>query len=863
MAIVSHACNAPPEAGAEGADRLYRDYRPPAGGFDELLAPDGTLRPHWRPLIEGLSASPDAAIAQTWQAAERLLREYGVTYNVHGNPSGDDRPWRLDPIPLVIDAAEWAALEQGLIQRARLLNAILADLYGGQRLLTEGLLPPALVFHNPQFLRPVHGLPVPGGTWLHFIAIDLARGADGRWWVLSDRTQAPVGAGYALENRVVMARTVPELFRQCRVQRLAAFFQGYGDYLLSLVMSDEPRMVMLSPGPGDPTYFEHAYLARYLAMPLVEAADLTVRDRRVFVKTLAGLQPVHLIWRRVESDGCDPLELRADTPHGIPGLVQAVRAGTVVIVNALGSGVVESNAFMTFLPALCRELLGEDLLLPETSTWWCGHADGRRQVLDHLGHLVIRPTFASRSIMEGAPEQVIGARLDAAERAELAARIEARGADYVGQEILRLSTAPSWDGAGLTPRPVALRAYLAADGDGYKVMPGGLTRTSDHPDPRAVFMRQGDASKDTWLLVDGPVSNFSRLAQASQRLAPRRSGQDLPSRAADNLYWLGRYAERLEAGARLLRSLLLLVSGRASDADVAGIRDSLLVLMVELQHLTEANARRLRVGGAGFELELWPLMVDGAAANGLGCMLANLRRTATLVRERLSSDAWRILQELHDEADLVRAPARAPADALPGLNHLIRMLAAFSGMQMENMTRSLGWRLLDMGRRLERARNLAKLIAGLGCQATPDEAAHLDLLLQLADSTMTYRTRYLSEQHAALVVDLLLVDSSNPRAVAFQLDRLGQHLVSLPRAAESEGLSAEERLLARLRAKIELADLARLCEPTAKPWRRDLAVLMAEIEAELGQISDTVARAFFSHAERLHKSGPIWFGATS
>lgn len=842
---------------------MYRNYQTRDGVFDELIDPAGQVRPHWQPFISGLAAMSDAEIAHAWQQADRLVRDDGVTYNAHGDPSGEDRPWRLDPIPLLIAPLEWQQLEQGLIQRARLLNAILADLYGEQKLLTSGLVPAPLVLGNAQFLRPVHGIEQAGGSFLNFLAIDLARGPDGRWWVLSDRTQAPVGAGYALENRVIMARTLSDLFRDSRVQRLASFFQGFRDHLISMVTSDEPRIVIHSPGPLAETYFEHAYLARYLGIPLVEAADLTVRDRRVFLKTLTGLQPVHLIWRRVEAESYDPLELQPGSLHGIPGIVEAVRAGNVQIVNALGSGLVECEALMNFLPKLCRTLLGEDMLLPQTATWWCGHDEGRRFVLDNIDKLVIRPTFASRSILQGAPTQVIGAELGQAERRMLKERIRRQGDDFIGQDLVSLSTAPCWQDDGLRSEPVAFRTYIAADGDSYQVMPGGLARTSGHRDPHAVFMRQGEASKDCWVLADGPLSSFSRLSQAEQHQAPRRSGQDIPSRTADNLYWLGRYAERLEGGVRMLRSLLLRLAGETSDDD-PGLRQTLLGLMVDHGHLAEEKATELADRRDELaEDDLAFLIFDGEAINGIARMAGNLRHTGTAVRERLSSDAWHVLQDFHRDLDTYRLqPMHDVGASLELMNQLLRMLAALSGMQMENTTRNFGWRMLDMGRRLERARQFAKLVGGLGARSEASGAASLDLLLQLADSTMTYRTRYLAEPQALLVIDLLLLDGSNPRSVTFQLDRLSDHLAALPRNAESEGLSDEQQLLTRLHAKLDLADLTTLVARSDGDDRRPvLRALMTETEADLAAISDTVTSRYFSHAEPLAKAGPIWLGS--
>ncbi|MEL6961578.1 MAG: circularly permuted type 2 ATP-grasp protein, partial [Pseudomonadota bacterium] len=732
-----------------------------------------------------------------------------------------------------------------------------------QRLLTDGVIPPALVFGNDQFIRPVRGIALPNDLYLHFLAIDLARGPDGRWWALSDRTQAPIGAGYTLENRVIMARTLPDLFKDCRVERLATFFQSLRDELIKSIPNDDPKLVIHSPGPTAETYFEHAYLARYLGVPLVQAADLTVRDRRVFMKTLSGLQPVHMIWRRVESHQYDPLALQSDGLNGIPGIVEALRAGHVSIVNALGSGLVESDALMHFLPKLAHELLGEDLLLPQIASWWCGDEDGKAFVQEHMERLVIRPTFVSRSIMQGTPRHTIGAQLDRSSRAALSAKIERSGDDYVGQELATLSTAPSWQDGRLQPRPVGLRVYLAASGDSYRVMPGGLTRTSEHTDSEAAFMHQGEASKDSWVLADRPLSSFSRLGQVAQRQVPKRGGQDIASRTADNLFWFGRYAERMEGGLRLLRAFLLRVIGDDVGED-AMVRATLLDLMVERGYLAKTTAKQVgsRFGDMS-ERGLSFLVFDPDAINGIGNLADSLKRTAGSVRERLSSDSWRILQELQSNIEAYRTTTGRDIDAnLHLFNQFLRMLAALSGMQMENMTRGFGWRLFDMGRRLERGVLTAKLIEGFAGRRTDVEPLILNVLLQLADSGITYQTRYTAEPSALLVIDLLLLDETNPRSVVFQLNCLSEHLEALPRAAEQAGLSDEQQQLSRIKAKIDLADLKTLSQPTDQ-WRERQALieLMAAIDQELGEISDTVARRYFSHAEPLGRSGPIWLGS--
>src|SRR3984893_323521 len=428
---------------------LIAHYPQTSGVYDEMSCSGGVLRPHWDTFISSLTALGGEELAHRWRTARQRIRENGVTYNVYGDPLGENRPLSLDAIPLVIPASEWAQLETGLIQRARLLNGILADLYGPQQLLRGGHIPPALVFANPAFWRPCHAVPVSGNTYLHLLAVDLARSPDGQWWVLSDRTQAPSGAGYALENRIVLAETFPDLFRESQVQRVASFFRAFRDTLLGLspIPREHPRIVLLTPGPYNETYFEHSYLARYLGVLLVQGADLTVRDTRVFLKTLEGLKPVDVILRRVDDSFCDPIELRSDSFLGVAGLVEAVRAGNVAVANALGSGLIETTAFMPFLPGLSQRMLGEPLKLPALATWWCGQPEAFRYVLDNQDFLVIKPAFPSKGM-----EPVFGGKLGAEERSRLITRIKENPHEFAGQELLNLSTVPVWlREHGLTP----------------------------------------------------------------------------------------------------------------------------------------------------------------------------------------------------------------------------------------------------------------------------------------------------------------------------------------------------------------------------------------------------------------------------
>jgi uncharacterized circularly permuted ATP-grasp superfamily protein/uncharacterized alpha-E superfamily protein len=847
------------------------DYDCSAGAYDETVNPGEGLRPYWRDFFAQMDAIGLAEVRRRWEEAKHLIRENGVTYNIYGDPRGLDRPWGLDPIPLLISPVEAAAIESGLTQRARLLDRILADLYGPQTLVKSRVLPPELVFGHPGFLRPCHGLSVPGGRYLHVYAVDLGRAPDGTIHVLGDRTQAPSGAGYALENRIVLSRMLPDVFRNCRVQRLALFFRTVRETLASLAPAqgdrDNPRIVLLTPGPYNETYFEHAYLARYLGYTLVEGGDLTVRDNRVYLKLLGGLQPVDVILRRLDDDYCDPLELRADSFLGVPGLVQAVRAGNVAVANTLGSGLIETPALLGYLPAACRFLLGEDLKVPSVPTFWCGEPTAMGHVLAHLHQMVIKPAFPHRRF-----EPIFGESLSADQRRALAEQVRARPIDYVGQEQLRLSTTPTLVGDHVRARHLVIRTFLAADTSpsGYVVMPGGLTRFAASADTLVVSMQKGGGSKDTWVLSPGPVSQFSLLPTTVQPVELSRGGGDLPSRAADDLFWLGRYVERVEGAVRLLRGILVRLTEKSGLVEVP----ELPALLRALTYQTMTHPGFLGAGAeeriAAPEGELRAVMFDADRAGSVAATVAALHRAAGKVRDRISIDMWRVLSGLHLEAEApygfvsndrdrerprvqVRPgdpdSRRALSPLLDTLDRLVITLAAFSGMAMESMTRGQAWRFLDMGRRLERSLHTLGLLRSTLITVSGTEGPLLEALLEIADSSMTYRRRYLSSLQSAPVIDLLLADEQNPRSLAFQLVALSEGINHLPRQGAAVGPGFEQRLMLSVLSRLRGTDLDQLAVADAYGHRPELDRFLAGLETELPLISETLTRNYLTHLQ--------------
>ena len=513
----------------------------------------GGCAPHWQPLLSMLAALGAEEIGRRFAAADRYLHDSGVFYRVYEDPAGADRPWPLSHVPLLIEPTEWSALKVGLVQRAEVLEGVLADAYGPAKLVEDGRLPAALLAGNPEFLRPLVGVAPPGGAHLRTYAVDVGRGADGRWWVLGDRTQAPSGAGYALENRLALSRAIPDVYRGLKVERLAPFFKAFQADLASFNRRDDLPVCLLTPGSMNETYFEHAYLARYLGMLLVEGEDLTVRDDGVFIRTVSGLKRAEVLLRRLDADFADPLELNAGSRLGVSGLVQAVRDGKVVIANALGTGVAEARAMLAFLPALAPAVAGDDLIMPNVATWWLGEANVRAEMVENLDNMVIASAFGDH-LPNAIGEGTLGAALDETQRARVVQAIADRGIDFVVQEAVTLSTMPTWHEGRLEPRPFILRLYLARTGATWSVMPGGFVRIADNVDARAVSLQRGGRTADAWVLSEGPVAETTLLPTA-ERISIRRAAGVLPSRAADNLFWVGRYVERAEATLRLVRAL--------------------------------------------------------------------------------------------------------------------------------------------------------------------------------------------------------------------------------------------------------------------------------------------------------------------
>ncbi len=833
------------------SDPACTAYTRPPPGYDEMCTVRGTVRKHWRYLIDAMGAMGPEVLRQRQRDTVRMLRSDGATYNVYGAQDGLNRTWQLDPLPLLVSSSEWAGIESGLTQRAELLNLILHDLYGPRSLIRKGLIPPDLVYGDPGFQRPCAVAPAARAPGLVLCAVDLARGADGRFRVLKDRTQAPSGMGYALENRTVMSRLIPSLFRDSHPHRLAPFFRRLRESLAALAPDaarEDPRVVIMTPGPHNETYFEHLYLANYLDYPLIEGANLTVRDGRVWLKSVSGLSPVDVILRRVDDHFCDPLELRPDSLLGVPGLVEVARRGRVAIANPLGAGILESPGLMAFLPRLAKHLLGQELRLPSVATWWCGQPRELDYVLANLPGLVLR------SVNRGS-RPVFGDRLDAAGLAAWRERIRAQPHLYVGQEQLTPSSAPTLRDGLLEPRPGILRTFLAAGQDSFVVMPGGLTRVGETPESRVISNQAGAVSKDTWVLASEPERIVTLLPQG--KAAYPQLQETLPGVAAENLFWLARYTERAEYMIRLLRNIHTRRNETLQLADPV----SQAALDMLLRGLTHMSMTYPGFAGEGADerlasplAEIIDLICNPQRTGTLAANLAACLNAAYAVRNLVTSDARRVFNDIGDELAGLAQGGHTDLQYLQDTqDRIITALMAIAGDASESMSRDLGWHFLNLGRRIERALQLTALLrALLAVRVAPEiEILLLESLLAVAESSTLYRRRYRNRPQPEATLDLLLLDETNSRSLVYQLNAVRQHLDALP-GQDGRPYKNEMRLVLEASTRLKLANAEDLAEPEGE-LRQRLEDLLAGLARSLGETSNALTATYFTHAERPYQ----------
>ncbi|WP_148288786.1 circularly permuted type 2 ATP-grasp protein [Ilumatobacter nonamiensis] len=837
-------------------------YRPRGGVHDEMVDADGSIRDHWSELMNGYRTLGAGELSQREAEIQRLLEQDGVTYNVGGEDGRPDRPWKLDPIPFVLPSEEWSHLERGMIQRAELLDLVLRDLYGERRLLRSGVVPPEMVLADPQFFRACDRITLPSRKQLVVFGTDIVRAADGGWMALGHRAQAPSGAAYALENRRVLSRVFPQAFRRTGVRRLGSFVPALRSALLAAapVGVDDPSIVILSPGSLSETAFEHASIAAQLGYPLVQGSDFELRNGRVGLRTVGGWVPVHVILRRVDAGFCDPLALRADSTLGIPGLVDACRAGTVSVVNTLGSGVLENAGLAGLMSTLSRQLLGEDLQLESVPSWWCGEPAGRSHVIAKLGSIVVRPL--SRVSLEHSidTERVSRTLLD-----ELRRRIEARPDQWVGQERVSPGSTPVLHDGGFESRPTVLRSFAVADGESYVAMRGGLGRTGSGDVDAPITNRAGASSKDIWVLrsaSQSPSPSGSEFLPSDHAVPSAASTEALPARVAENLFWLGRYAERAEATVRLIRT----VTARCDEFLDAAAGPGPASLTVVLEALTRLTGTYPGFVGDDAEKlfedptdELFSLVVDERRPGTVAYAVRRMFDALDVVRDQTSVDTWLVVGSLQRELERVERRTDDHDAMTRVLSELLQGLLSLSGIASESMVRDLGWQFMDAGRRIERSIHVATLVGTtLGTQrSAPVESLAVESVLVAGESIITSRRRYGSRAVAATTIELLLADAGNPRSLRFQVDRLVDNPAIIGRDATARPTAAAT-LLDELNLLLTATDFARLAEVDERGHRTQLEAFVDAVRAKLAATSNAVTAESF---RRLHAqftmAGPL------
>lgn len=813
----------------------------PTHVYNEVYESSGAPRAHWQRFVQALRSVNPTDFARRNSQAERMLRENGVNYHSITDGANHARPWRLDLIPMLTTAAEWSVVESALTQRAQLLNLVIADIYGPRSLIERRLLPPEVLFANPEYLRPFCDLRRNDTPPMFLYAAELARSANGQWLVMADRSEAPAGPGFALENRIVSARSMPSAFKQIPVERLAGFFSKLQNALRRRAVRsvETPRVVLLSSGPAHPYYFEDVYLARYLGYTMVEGGDLAVRNDGVFLKTLSGLVPVDIILARCAESGLDPLELGGHSAHGVPGLLNAMRCGNVSIVNVPGCGIVGAPVFMAFLPKLCEALLGESLLLNSIPTWWGGESDSLKLIESRFEDLVLKPAF-----QKSGGEEIIVSELTAEQRMAALARVRHEPWAWVAQEKIARSGTPVWTENGLRCGHAAVRAFLLNEENGWSLMPGGLIRIAPDTGPMQLSISAGDGSKDLWVIADRKVDPVSLLSPADQPAELRRTSALFPSRVADNLFWLGRSIDRCDFLSRLVRALADRLAGEGT------------VDLTEIRFLARALSEhgQLEPGFVvdGLETQLPSLaealpvaVFDSQEYGGLTRTVQDLTRLASLVRDWISPDTWhRINLTAQSFWSTPGKESRDLADVVASSNSLVGDLASVSGLIADGMNRGPSWRFLEIGRCIERAGATARLLLSADFRKGMITPALLKTFVEILDVRMTYRFRYRENLQRNAVLDLAITDDTNPRSLTFQIDRLVTHVDRLPGYTQQPLRSAEMRLV------MEAAHAVRMltAEDLAASNPRTVLTSLRTVDDAMTRLSDTLTNKYLVHS---------------
>jgi len=841
---------------------LLQTYKEKINSYDEVLDQNGQVKPYWQGLFDTLESLGIEELELRNQEIIKKLKENGVTYNIYDSNKESNRAWKLDPIPFLIHESEWKTIEEGLKQRARLLDLILKDLYGPQLLIKNAIIPAELVFDNSGFLLPCFDIKQKSNKQLLNYAVDLARGPDGKMWLLDNRTQSPSGAGYALENRIVMSKVIPELNKKTYRKRLSPYFSQLQQTVDTLGnnVNENPNVVFLTPGPGNETYFEHVYLSSYLGYTLVQGNDLLVRDGFVWLKSIDQLERVDVIIKRLDDTWCDPLELRRDSLLGIPGLLQVIRLGNIAVVNPPGTSILENYGLMAFMQNACKFLLNEPLLMPSVATWWCGQTKELNFVLANLPKLIIKKTNRKQGF-----RSIYGRLLNIEQLANLKNDILKSPKDFVAQEEVSLSTTPSFIDGIIEPRFAALRAFLIADGEDYKVMQGGLTRSSAVKGKFEISNQLGGISKDTWIISDTPTEYQEKSVERKNNNNQLKNS--LTSRNAENLFWLGRLCERTMA----LRSFLKIILNRLNENVIKhGNKqpDFLVVLLKSLTHLTQTYpgfvGKEPKEGEefnneAIFEdpiVELLLLINDSTKPGSVVYNLQSLLNTINQVSEKWNHDTRRIINLVEDSLfALTKTNTNNINSVNHGLDKLHIRLFSFYGNIYETLPRDTGFYLLETGKNVERILSLISVFRSTFNfkKKEEEEVVLMEAILENHHLLAQYRNIYKSHLSLKAVINMVFLEKNLPYTLSYLLDTLSYYLSRLPKPNDPHRLSIAEKSALEASTIVKLIDAENLLQVDDETqFRPELDETLSKVFELICNVSNNLSSLYFNHSVMQH-----------
>jgi len=823
-------------------------------GEQASSSPINALSPHWQNFFDNIGQHGIENLNFKEQDLRKSVQENGITYNIYADQNGPQRPWSLDLFPLILTSVDWQQIEIGITQRAKLLEEILRDTYGNQTLIKNGLIPPALIQGHPGYLRQMHGSQLLGGNHLHLIAFDLAKGPNGDWSVISQRTQAPSGLGYLLENRNLISQQFPNAYEKMEIAPLADTYRDFIDTLkLSSPAGMNANIVLLTPGPYNETYFEHAYLARYLGLTLVEGGDLTVRNQHVYLRTVGGLEQVHIILKRLDDTFLDPLELFPESTLGVPGILQAIHSGNVLIANAPGSAFLESPAFLGFLPSICEKLLQQPLLLPAMDTWWCGEASALQSALYQINNIALKPTYPSTDGHQNFPG-TLTQYLNHAEIDEWVQKIHEQPNEYTFQKYVPLAQMPTWQDSSIVQKSYVLRVFaLRNSTNSWRVLPGGLVRIASNDDG-ITSMQRGGSSADAWVqgFSSPDQQTLNSLYSTSLVLHKRKV---VTSRAAENLFWFGRYSERSENTVRLARLYLMSLSNEyPSDSVIWDWFEKICKDHQLVPHDTPTNFNELNNLDRTFEKKLVESLHMDSKVSSVGFNLQAMQNAASSVRERLATDQWNIVQSCvkNFKENISRATVYQEFSSnlvIEALNHVNNHLAAITGGQIDRMTRDDGWQLLSIGRHIERLyffSSIMKEAISVGLFKEVNVFG-FDAILYLFDSTITYHSQHQQTRDLHALVDLIISDQDNPRSFAWIIQEILLRIDKLNSTNKNSIVMTNMNLLI-----VKMSQIDFLCQLNEEQELANLSLFIEEVNQSLIQVAEDINATFFNHIYRTN-----------